>query len=142
MIEALKTYFLVIFVAWVWCVVIWGWPGNPFELIAKAQDAAPAAPAPPIPTNHDLAVILQHYERIFQSWAQHANLTLIAGVGVVWIICWMAIRLTRIHVENPRQIHHHYYGEERGHEIEQKMTTPLQIEPMHEKVRAKLPAPR
>jgi hypothetical protein len=68
---------------------------------------------------------------------------LIAMVGIVWIVCWMAIKLTRIHVENSRQIHHHHYGgEERGHEIEQKMTTPLQIEPMHEKVRAKLPAPR
>jgi hypothetical protein len=119
---AFSTLLLTAAAIWAWCIVLWGWPGNPFEFVPSphAQDAAPA-----VPTNHDLAVILQHYEKIFQSWAQHANLTLIAGVGVVWIVCWMAVKLTRIHVENPRVIHH-YHGEWRGQELEQKMTPALE----------------
>jgi hypothetical protein len=120
---ALYTAFLVSAAIWAWLIVLFGWPGIPFDHVPHAQDAAPA-----LPTNHDLGVILQHYEKIFSSWAQHANLTLIAGVGVVWIVAWMAIKLTKVHVENPRVVHH-YHGEWRGHELEQKTTTPLAIEP-------------
>jgi hypothetical protein len=120
---AFSTLFLVAAAIWAWCIVLWGWSGNPFEFVPgpHAQDAAPAA----LP--HDLTIILQHYEKIFQSWAMHANLQLIAGVGVVWIVAWMAIKMTRIHVENPRVIHH-YHGEWRGQELEQKMTPPKQLE--------------
>jgi hypothetical protein len=119
---AFSTIFLAAAAIWAWCIVLFGWPGNPFEFVPSlhAQDAAPA-----IPTNHDLTVILQHYERIFHAWAQHANLQLIAGVGVVWIVAWMAIKMTRIHVETPRVIHY-YHGERRGQELEQKMTPALE----------------
>jgi hypothetical protein len=118
---AFSTLFLVAAAIWAWCIVLWGWPGWPFEFVPGAQ--TPAAPA--IPTNQDLTVILHHYERIFSKWAQHADLQLIAMVGIVWIVCWMAIKLTRIHVENPRVIHH-YHGERRGQELEQKMTPALE----------------
>jgi len=121
----MQTAFLVAAAVWAWCIVLFGWPGWPFDHMPYAQDATPALPA--IPTNQDLTIILQHYEKIFSSWAQHANLTLIAGVSVVWIVAWMAIKLTKVHIENPRVIHHHY-GEWRGHELEQKMTPPLEIE--------------
>jgi len=117
----MQTFLTVAAAVWAWCIVLWGWPGNPFEFVAQT----PATPA--IPTNQDLTVILHHYERIFSKWAQHADLQLIAMVGTVAIVCWMAIRLTRIHVENPRVIHH-YHGAWQGHELEQKMTPPKQLE--------------
>ena len=126
--EFFKTWLLVSAAAMAWLFILFGWPVVEFQHTARAQDVTPATPAlPAIPTNQDLTIILQHYEKIFSSWAQHANLTLIAGVGVVWIVAWMAIKLTKVHIENPRVIHHHY-GEWRGHELEQKMTPPLEIE--------------
>lgn len=125
--EFLKTWLLVSAAVMAWLFVLFGWPVVEFQHTARAQDA-PAAPALPIPTNHDLTVILQHYEKIFQSWAQHANLTLIAMVGIVWIVVWGMIKLTRVHVENPRIVHH-YHGEWRGQELESQMTPPKQLEP-------------
>lgn len=137
MIEALKTVFLVSAAVWAWCIVLWGWPGWPFEFVPHAQDATPALPG--IPTNQDLAQILHHFEKIFSSWAQHANFTLIAGVGVVWIVAWMAIKLTKIHVESPRQIHYHGTGAWQGQELEQHTEPPLQLEPPSDEIRARLP---
>ncbi len=127
--EFFKTWLLVSAAAMAWLFILFGWPVVEFQHTARAQDAPPVTPAlPSIPTNHDLALILQHYEKIFASWAQHANITVFAGVGVVWIVAWMAIKMTRIHVENPRVIHH-YHGEWRGHELESQMTPPKQLEP-------------
>jgi hypothetical protein len=136
--EFFKTWLLVSAAAMAWLFVLFGWPVVEFQHTARAQDAPPATPALPIPTNHDLALILQHYEKIFASWAQHANLTVLASVGVVWIVAWMAIKMTRIHVENPRVIHH-YHGEWRGQELESQMTPPRQLEPPRDETRARLP---
>ena len=122
----MQTMFLTAAAIWAWCIVLFGWPGMPFEFAPRAQDVTPAAPA--LPTNQDLQQILHHFEKIFSSWAQHANFTLLALVGVVWIVAWMAITLTRVHVENPRVIHHHH-GEWQGHELESQMTPPKQLEP-------------
>jgi hypothetical protein len=127
--EFFKTWLLVSAAAMAWLFILFGWPVVEFQHTARAQDAPPATPAlPSIPTNHDLALILQHYEKIFASWAQHANITVLVGVGVVWIVAWMAIKMTRIHVESPRVVHH-YHGEWRGQELESQMTPPKQLEP-------------
>lgn len=127
--EFFKTWLLTSMAILAWLFILFGWSVVEFQHTARAQDATPVTPAlPALPTNHDLALILQHYEKIFASWAQHANLTVLAGVGVIWIVVWGMIKLTRVHVENPRVVHH-YHGEWRGQELESQVTPPKQLEP-------------
>jgi hypothetical protein len=79
---------------------------------------APAAPAPalPAPALPDLQQLLSHYEKIFSSWAMHSNFVAVCMVGVVALVVWMAIKLTQLHVENPRHVH--YYDSQRSRALE------------------------
>lgn len=125
--EFVKTLTLVWLAVMAWVVIIFGWPI--IRPVAQAQAAAEAAPS-------DLAQVLRHFEKIFSSWAQHANLTLLTMLGIVWAVVWMAVKLTRIHVDNPRVIH--YHGAWQGQELDRKMTPPL-LEAPREEIRGKLP---
>lgn len=102
--QAFSSISLAALAVWAWCIVLFGWPGWPFEIMpSPVAQTPPAAPAPTLP---DLDIILRHYEKIFSAWAAHANLTLLCGVGVVGIVAWMAVKLTKQHTENPRIVYY------------------------------------
>ena len=62
---------------------------------AVAQQA-PTAPAPPLP---DLSQMLQHMEKIFSAWAMHSNFVALCFTVIVGIVAWMAVKITKLHVE-------------------------------------------
>jgi hypothetical protein len=100
---------------------------------ALAQQA-PAAPAAPLP---DLSQMLHHMEKIFNSWAMHSNFVALCFTVIVGIVAWMAIQITKLHVQNPRQV---YYD---PRALERQPSPPLLERPREEEeYRGKLPVVR
>lgn len=47
--------------------------------------------------------VVNSFERIFHSWADHSNFVAACGVAVAVIIAWMAVKLARISAESRHQ---------------------------------------
>jgi glycerol-3-phosphate acyltransferase PlsY len=111
--------------------IIWLGAYSSPSAVAQQAPTAPAAPPP------DLSQLLQHMEKIFSSWATHSNLVALCFVGVVWIVAWMAVKLTKLHVENPRHV---YYDDMRRGALEHAPPVALERPRGEAEYRPKLPA--
>jgi hypothetical protein len=100
-----------------------------FSPTAPAQ-AAPTTGPPAMPTD------IEHLVKIFDSWAGHSNFVAACFVGVVAIVAWMAIAITRLHVENPRTVYYHPLPPDST--LPPYQQPPL-LEPPKEKYRGNLP---
>jgi hypothetical protein len=103
---------------------------------AKSSQPALAQQTPAVPATPTIPD-MQHIVKIFESWAFHSNFVALCMTIIVGFVCWMAIQITKLHVQNSRQV---YYD---PRALERQPSPPLLERPREEEeYRGKLPVVR